>query len=68
MKIINVKADIHPDGDVYVYSKKDKKYHNVGIMIPNNINGFMFMPNGDLCSAPMTNPCYKKVKRLTKTN
>ena len=63
MNIINVKADIHVDGDVYVYSKKDKKYHRIGLLIPDNINGFLFK-DGELISAPMNNPCYIKAKKI----
>jgi len=39
-KIITVKADIHPDGDIYIYNKKDKKFHYVG-MVVNNMKEFI---------------------------
>ena len=61
---IRVKADIHIDGDVYVYGK-DKIYHRVGILIPDNIKGFIFDEKGYLISAPMNNPCFKKTLKLT---
>ena len=48
--IIKPKTHIHPDGDIYVYSPKDKHYHYVGMLIPDNISDFIFMDDGEICS------------------
>lgn len=63
-KTITVKADIHPDGDIYVYSKKDKKFHYVG-MVVNNMKEFMVDDDGDIISAAIPNPVYLNIKKLT---
>lgn len=64
--IINVRADIHSDGDVYVYNPKTKKYERIGILIDDNIRRFLFDDKGDLISAPAINPCFKKVQKIKK--
>jgi len=63
---ITTKADIHPDGDVYVYNKVNKKYYRIGVLIPDSNIEFDFMPNGELYSAPAINPCWEKAKRVLK--
>lgn len=53
MEIIRIKADIHPDGDIYVLCK-DKTYKRVGCI-----------SEGDFGKIP--NDYYIKIKKIAKT-
>lgn len=56
---ISVKADIDADGDVFIYSKKDKKYHYIG---------YLKNEDFDECPiCPVPNPCYIKAKKYVKS-
>ena len=63
-KTLKVKADIHADGDVYIYNEKENMYHRIGILIPDDISYFSFDKEGELVSAPVPNPCYQYAKKI----
>jgi hypothetical protein len=51
LEIITVKADIHPDGDIYVKGK-DGKFHYIGQI-------------GESSFSEVPSNFYKKIKKLT---
>ena len=65
--IKTAKADFHIDGDVYIYDKKDKKYHKVGMLIPHNTKGFI-IKDGEIISAPAVSNCWSKIVEHTENN
>lgn len=56
-EIINVKADIHPDGDVYIWSKKRQEYVYVGYLNE--------LEEGDTRISFVPGSLYLKVKKLS---
>ena len=63
-EIIKPITHIHPDGDIYVYSPKDKKYHYVGLLV-DDLKQHIIM-DGEIVTGPAISPAYIKAKKFTK--